>query len=103
MLPTVSHTHTHTHTHTCLKQAYEKNLECLGVFVSFFFQLQLNKNALVKVLDKQQLCQQDGATHFPGKPAWCDGQGTKGGQEAKVGCFMVSPAFSIQHTYNGLL
>lgn len=26
----------HTHTHTCLKQAYEKNLECLGV-VFFFF------------------------------------------------------------------
>ena len=96
-----SHSHTHTHTHRCLKQAYEKNLECLGVF--FFFKLQLNKNALVKVLDKQQLCQQDGATHFPGKPAWCDGQGTEGGQEAKVGCFMVSPAFSIQHTHNGLL
>lgn len=56
----------HTHTHTL---AYEKNLECLGVVFFFFSQLQLNKNVLVKVLDKQQLCQQDRATHFPGKPA----------------------------------
>ena len=41
----------------------------LELFFFFFSQIQLNKNVLVKVLDKQQLCQQDRATHFPGKPA----------------------------------
>ena len=38
----------------------------------FSFQLQLNKNVLIKVIGKQLLCQQDGATHIPGRPAWCD-------------------------------
>lgn len=42
---------THTHTRTRLKYASEKNLECLRVF--FSFQLQLNKNVLIKVLGKQ--------------------------------------------------
>lgn len=90
-----AHAHTHRHTRASLKQAYEKNLECLEVF----FQLQLNKNVLIKVLGKQSLCQQDVAAHIPGRPAWCEG-GRKG-RKPKWG---PSPSPPPQHnTQDGFL